>query len=137
MNLESKLNHHNIRPTAVRLLILRQIEQSEFPISALDIETALETVDRSTITRTLALLSEADIIHAIHDGSSAVKYELCPALDDHSIHDHHLHFHCRRCEKTFCLPGAPLPQINLPAGYQGEKADFVVTGLCPGCSSKP
>lgn len=134
MNLEEKLIHNNIRPTAVRLLILREIEKAGHPLSALEIEMALETVDRSTITRTLSLLADADIIHPIHDTTSAVKYELCPSGDHHTIADNHVHFHCRKCGRTYCLPSEPLPPVTLPEKYRAEHAEYVISGLCPYCT---
>lgn len=136
MNHEEKLKLHGIRPTAVRLLIMREIEKADHPLSALEIETSLETVDRSTITRTIAILAEADIIHTIHDGSGAAKYELCPAHHHHSPDDNHIHFHCRKCERTFCIPSEPLPHVNIPEGYVKESAEYIITGLCPECSHK-
>lgn len=132
---EKKLEQAGIRPTAMRLLIYRMLSRSSHPISSLDMETELETVDRSTISRTLALFLEHDLIHAIDDGSGSIKYEVCPSLHHHSITDLHVHFHCTICDKTFCLPTS-VPLIDLPNGFVMESLNYVITGKCNKCSSK-
>ena len=47
---------HNIRPTAVRQLVWREIQHIDYAFSLADVEDLLPTVDRSSIFRTLALL---------------------------------------------------------------------------------
>lgn len=80
IDLVERLESHGVRPTAVRLLVLATICSSSHPLSSLEIETLLETVDRSTVTRSLALFSEKgahlqssvfklskDLIDSIHE----------------------------------------------------------------------
>ena len=71
---EEKLLSHQVRPTANRELVLRLIAESDRTVSLSDIETALETVDKSTISRILNLFLEHHLLHAIEDGSGSVKY---------------------------------------------------------------
>ena len=111
------------------------MSKSDGPLSSLDMETALETADRSTISRTLATFLEHDLIHAIDDGSGSVKYEVCPSSHHHSVDDLHVHFHCSECGKTFCLPD-PVPHVALPDGFIMENINYVVTGKCNKCASK-
>ena len=79
---EQVLDNAGIRVTAVRLLIWRKVRH-EFSdaFSLADLEAALPTVDRSTIFRTLTLLSENHLLHDIDDGSGSQKYCVCH-LDD-------------------------------------------------------
>ena len=134
---DSLMREHNIRSTAVRRMIYNIMSSAHGLLSALDIEIALETVDRSTITRTLALFHEAGLIHLIDDGTGAAKYEVCNSHDHHFHSDMHPHFHCRRCGHTFCLSDIPLPPIKVPEGYLVEGMNFTISGLCSVCSSKP
>ena len=52
-----------IKPTALRLMILRTMLGSGCAMSLLDITDALVTVDKSTVSRTLALFLEHHLIH--------------------------------------------------------------------------
>lgn len=136
--LENSMKSHGVRPTAVRNLILSVLDNAEHPVSGLDIETRLDTVDRSSITRALALFTEKGLVHVIDDGSGSAKYEICRAAhtcpDMHE--DLHAHFHCSRCGKTYCLPSAPIPAIDLPDGFAPSTATYIITGTCPSCSKK-
>lgn len=122
-----------VRPTAVRLMIYRFMLKASHPISSLDIETALETVDRSTISRTLTAFIEHDLIHSIDDGSGSVKYEVCPSPHHHSIKDMHVHFRCLNCGKTYCLSATAVPSVELPTGFKMDSVNYVITGTCPAC----
>ena len=66
---EQVLDNAGIRVTAVRLLIWRKVRHGfSDAFSLADLEAALPTVDRSTLFRTLTLLSEAHLLHDIDDG---------------------------------------------------------------------
>lgn len=129
-----RMSNAGVRPTAVRLLIYRYMKTSDNPVSSLDIEAALETVDRSTISRALTIFLEKDIIHSIDDGSGLLKYEVCRGEHDHSIHDMHVHFRCTKCGKTVCLPTTAIPEVKLPEGFVAVNANYVISGLCDKCS---
>ncbi len=137
--LTEKLSRSGIRLSPVRLLVLKLLMSSDKPMSSLEIETRLETVDRSSITRTLSVFTEAHIVHVISDGSGSMKYEVCADTEAHSgqFHsDEHAHFHCRNCGETVCLPSAPMPEPDLPEGFLAENATYVITGLCPACNKE-
>ena len=51
-----KLVRRDIKPTAIRLLVIKEMMQAERAVSLLDLETLLDTVDKSTISRTLSLI---------------------------------------------------------------------------------
>ena len=44
-----KLVRRDIKPTAIRLLVIKEMMQAERAVSLLDLETLLDTVDKSTI----------------------------------------------------------------------------------------
>lgn len=130
---EGLLKEWGIRPTPVRTLVLKTLLKAKRPVSALEIETVLQTVDRSSITRTLATFAESHLIHSISDGSGAMRYELCNELPSEKHTDEHAHFHCRKCGKTYCLPELKLEKPTIPEGYEGENISFIITGICPTC----
>lgn len=133
---DEELMRNGVKPSPVRLLVINAIADSDAPLSALDIELCLSTVDHSSISRALNILLEADLIHAIHDGSGSVKYETCPEPEHHGASHTHVHFRCRRCGRTECLPAIPVPAVALPDGYSAEDANYILTGLCPRCSAR-
>ena len=64
---EQLLQAAGIKPTAARILIIRNLDASDHPLSMAEIGDALETVDKSVISRTLALFRTARLIHIIQD----------------------------------------------------------------------
>ncbi len=71
------LAKREIQPTAIRILILRTMMQAGCSVSLLDLETMLDTVDKSTIFRTLTLFLSHHLIHSIDDGTGSFKYAVC------------------------------------------------------------
>ena len=125
--------HHGVKPTANRILIANAFVSEHRPLSMTEIETQLESVDKSVISRTLTLFRERHLVHVLPDGGDGVRYELCHSCSDDHDDDAHIHFYCSRCGKTFCLEDIPIPQVSLPEGYQAESVNYMVTGLCPDC----
>ena len=51
--LENKLTAKNIQPTAMRLLVLKQLVESKSAISLSELENSFESADKVTLYRTL------------------------------------------------------------------------------------
>ena len=113
-NPEIILQQHNVKPTAVRLLVLRELEKIKYAFSLADVCDRLPTVDRSTIFRTLTVFADAHLLHTIVNGNGEHEY-------------------CTRCGHTFCLTNVTIPSVALPLGYAVENAEYVMQGLCPRC----
>ena len=60
-----KLSLRDIKPTAMRLLILRTMMEMRRAVSMADLEEKLDTVDKSTIFRTLTLFLSHHLIHGV------------------------------------------------------------------------
>lgn len=127
------LREAGIRPSANRIMVMQVLSSALRPISSLEIETALDTVDHSSISRTLSAFVEAHLVHQIADGSGSMKYELCRSRHCERHDDQHIHFHCRNCGVTVCLPDSEITPVNLPEGFQAENYSYVITGLCAKC----
>ncbi len=129
-----------VRPSPIRQLVLKTLIDTGHPMSSLEIEKTLQTVDRSSITRTLVLLVDKEIVHSFEDGSGSMKYEVRARnltnpqsnLND-GLSDLHPHFHCIKCGSTICLPNINMPLIPLPEGYIGHSSTMIVKGLCKKC----
>ena len=136
MNEEQTLKQAGIRVTAVRLLIWRTIRREYAGVFTLgDLEEKLPTVDKSTLFRTLNLLSESHLLDTIDDGSGSQKYCMRSA-DDPLSGVRHVHFSCRICHQTVCLTNVTLPEVTLPEGFYVEDTEYVVKGVCPKCAGK-
>ena len=133
-SLTKRLEDRGIKPTAVRLLILREMLSGKQAFSLGSLEETLDTVDKSTLSRTITLFHNKLLIHSIDDGSGTMKYSVCSSDCMCALKDLHVHFTCRRCEKTFCLESIHIPSVQLPKGFLLENVNFVLKGLCDSCS---
>ncbi|WP_236976908.1 Fur family transcriptional regulator [Membranihabitans maritimus] len=129
---ENTLLQKNIRPTAMRLLVLEELSKQNIAISLSDLEKTFAKSDRITLYRTLKTFEENNLVHSIDDGTGAPKYALFRG--DNLEKDMHLHFHCRMCNETLCLPKYQIPDIELPKNYKPEEANLVIKGVCDHCN---
>lgn len=130
------LKQKNIRPTAVRLLVLKYLGKQSVATSLTDIENNFDRSERTTLFRTLKTFEENGIVHKIDDGSGTAKFALCETECNCELEtDLHLHFHCNNCGETQCLTEQKIPQINLPKGFKAMDANLVVKGICSKCNS--
>lgn len=135
MMAEELLQKHGVRPTAVRILVWRAIEQIDGAFCLYDIEAAIPTLDRSSIFRSLRLFTDRHLLHEIDDGSGFCKYCVCRCTDENH-HVHHVHFTCTKCGKTFCITNQLIPEVTLSPGFSVEEAEYVIKGLCPDCNKR-
>ncbi len=131
-----RMKARDVKPTAVRILVLEALLLCRNAVSVADLEAALVTVDKSTIFRTLNLFLEHHLVHAVDDGSGSMKYEVCEGADGCSLSDMHVHFHCEACNRTLCLKSVHLPDVGLPPGYEITSANYTIKGLCDKCSKR-
>lgn len=136
MDAEKILEKADIKPTVNRLLVLRAILSSDMPMSLVELETALETLDRSSISRVLALLLERDVVHVFEDGRGVAKYEICRGESHCSIDDMHAHFYCEKCERVYCFEDISAPYINIPSEFHVRSVNYMLKGVCPECARK-
>ena len=97
MNMETDpilhlMEHHGVKPTANRILIAKALAVAGRPMSPGELEDALETIDKSVISRALSLFREQHLVHVIEDGDS-LRYELCHSHHEDHDDDAHVHFH--------------------------------------------
>lgn len=128
-----KLATRGVKPTAMRLLILRTMMLSGQALSLPDLVERLVTVDKSTVSRTLSLFLSHHLVHSIDDGSGALKYAVCGDECMCEADDMHVHFTCTKCRRTLCLRGLPVPIVHLPAGFSLEGVNYVMKGVCADC----
>lgn len=131
--LENILIARQIKPTAMRLLVLEYLLKQITAISLSNLETEFERSDRITLYRTLKTFEEKGIIHTIKDGTEA-KYALCQNECNNGLHsDTHLHFYCTVCKELYCLPKVQIPEISLPDRFKLAELSLVGRGVCNNC----
>ena len=137
------LKSRNIRPTPVRILVLRALQEKDCALSLMALETELKTVDRSSIFRTLNLFLEHHLVHQVEDGSGQTKFALCEEHcrcgeeHEHALSDFHVHFYCEHSQRTMCLHDVAIPDVALPEGFTLSSATFVLKGICAECQRQP
>ncbi len=132
---EEILQEKGIRPTAARILVLKRLAERANPASLFELEAELETLDKSTISRSLALLLRHHAIHSFEDGSGSLKYEICRSRSENCpVGDRHIHFFCEVCHQTTCLNNIKIPVAELPEGYVMDTINYMVKGVCPKCN---
>lgn len=132
-NLINKLKQRNIKPTAMRELVLKVLTEQSTVISLSDLEKEFEKADRVTLYRTLKTFEENKLIHSIDDGTGSVKYALCKETCMCNPDDLHVHFLCTKCHHTYCLNDISIPAILLPVNFKLETINLVVKGVCSNC----
>lgn len=134
-NIENILTDRGIKPTANRILVMKELMKASNPVNLADLEVLLEfSMDKASIFRVLELFTEKDVVHVIEDGSRSLKYELCQGDTHHTIADQHIHFYCEHCKETYCIPCIKVPVVELPEGFQTHAINYVIKGICPKCS---
>jgi Fur family ferric uptake transcriptional regulator len=130
------LKRNKLSVTDSRKKILQLFLENTGALAHGDIEKkAGEKFDRVTVYRTLQTFVDKGIIHTIPTADNSVRYALCKdecSEGDH--HDHHVHFICTNCHRTYCLDDVVTPDIKLPRGYTPNHTEVVVEGICKNCS---
>jgi len=135
------LEQRGIKPTAMRILVLKEMVNASEASSLLSLEERLDTVDKSTIYRCITLFLTNHLIHAIDDGSGSFKYAVCDSQchcgeEGEHLDDLHAHFYCEKCKRTFCLSRIHVPLVSLPGDFKVHDINYVLKGICPECSLK-
>lgn len=134
-SIEEHLSEHGVRPTAVRILVWKTLQKHHSVFTLNDVEEMLPTTDHSSIFRTLRTFCEHHLLHEVNDGSGFCKYCLCRCEDEQHL-EHHIHFTCLHCGKTYCITSQPIPTVTLPVGFETEDIEYVIKGCCPNCQKQ-
>jgi len=131
--MEKLLEEHGIKATANRLMIARALHDANRPLTMMELEAGLETIDKSNIFRALQVFKDAHLVHALEDTGEGIRYELCHSHSNDTDDDLHVHFFCERCHRTLCLEDVHIPEVTVPEGYSVQSASYLLRGICPEC----
>ena len=128
------LEGHGVKPTANRIVIARTLAAAGRPMSMTELETELETIDKSNVFRTLQAFREAHLVHVLDDSGDGVRSELCHSHHADEDDDLHVHFYCEKCHRTYCLEDTAIPPVAVPDGFDVHSVNYLIKGICPTCS---
>ena len=119
------------RNTPQRKAIEQVFKQHERPLSVDEVLTYgqkfVESLNQATVYRNLKILIDAGWLKRIFHPSLGSLYE-------RTGKGHHHHFHCRRCNRAFELPGCALKEDEAaPNGFIVEDHEIFLFGVCPSC----
>lgn len=128
------LNEAGVRPTSNRVIVLKTLLSAQSPMSLIEIENELQTLERSSIQRVLTLLADHGAIHTMEDGRGVAKYDVCQGENNNCpTNDMHVHFYCEKCDKVFCFKDRHTPHIDIPESFKVKSVNFMLKGICPDC----
>ncbi|MGG5506068.1 MULTISPECIES: Fur family transcriptional regulator [unclassified Myroides] len=134
-NIEEELVAKNIKPTAMRILVLKFLKQQQGAVSLADIENSFDQSDRVTIYRTVKTFESKGLLHSI-TANNVTQYALCSSKCSADSHrDTHVHFVCNQCKKTICLTQVAIPTMDIPVGFQLSEIEVVAKGICENCQA--
>jgi Fe2+ or Zn2+ uptake regulation protein len=133
-DLAARLRARGQRATSQRLLIHAALQELGRHATADEVLTAvsprLPSLSLPTVYATLELLEDLGLVRRVSAGSG-------PALWDPRTERHH-HVACRRCGRVedveVHVDAAGPADAARRAGYEPERVELLVYGLCPACS---
>jgi Fur family ferric uptake transcriptional regulator len=133
--LAQTLLRHGLRQTPVRRAVLAALAGKGYALTGAEIEQEIGgEVDRITLYRTLKSFEQQGLIHRVIDDTDVLRYAACSIECSAGAHfDNHVHFKCSTCQHTYCLSQVAIPVVQLPGGFQAERRDFLLSGVCQLC----
>jgi Fur family ferric uptake transcriptional regulator len=122
------------RNTPSKTAVLSALEHANTALSHDKlVENLNGTIDRATIYRILNRFCEDGLTHRIVADDGKQYFALCEDCSHQEKHSHnHFHFRCLQCDRVECLSNEV--SVNLPAGYQAENFNGVISGVCNRCA---
>ena len=131
------------RPRATRQggAVREALQEHEGFTSAQELYTTLRAtghgIGLSTVYRHLQLLTDQDVVDAIHNPDGETVYRLC---GERSSQEHHHHLVCRRCGRTEEVQGRAIErwaaQTAQRFGFTDVDHTIEVFGVCQGCADR-
>ena len=128
------LKKNGLRTTQHRLDIINYLAKHQKPIALNDFHKEfIPKINRITLYRILNDFEEKRMLRTFfsHDGQKMIEWSAKAESGKNQIHDHHLHFQCKKCEKIYCLDDVKIN--NLPDGFNLSAQQSVLVGKCAIC----
>jgi Fur family ferric uptake transcriptional regulator len=134
------------RQTRQRDALLQALQGSARALTPAELcelaQQQVATLNLSTVYRQLNALQELGVVTRVDLPGQSARYEAACEHAHHGVDTegeqdhHHHHFHCTRCDRVFPIHACPGPMAELaPPGFQVERHDLTLHGLCADCGS--
>ncbi|WER46180.1 Fur family transcriptional regulator [Cupriavidus sp. WKF15] len=142
---QERLRRLGARVTQPRLRILACLIGSDEPLTHQAVIDHLpghgEAIDRVTVYRVLDWLVEQGVAQKRAGNDRVFRFSLVEHEAARAeVHRQHSHFHCTRCDRTFCLDDASMPDQpaapRVPSGFAIEHVELTVNGVCADCGAR-
>ena len=119
------------RQTRQRDAIRGALDAAGRPLSPQELllaaRAALPRLGLATVYRTVKAMLGDGTLRAVELPGAPARYELAGKR-------HHHHFHCRACDGVFEVEACPGRMSGLlPGGFQLERHEIILYGLCADC----
>jgi Fur family ferric uptake transcriptional regulator len=133
-----RLRQLGARVTQPRVAILACLIDAAEPLThqaVIDRLPADGEVDRVTVYRVLDWLVEQGVAQKRAGNDRVFRFTLVEHVAARAeVHRQHSHFHCTRCDRTFCLASAGKSVApKVPSGFAVEHVELTVNGVCAEC----
>lgn len=131
------LRKHDLRCTAARIAVMRQMLAASSPLSHAEVAEALASAgfDRATVYRNLVELSDAGLLSRVELGDHVWRFEL--RIEGGSGDGEHPHFVCTQCGKISCLNDVTVkisPTPGSQTSTMASVATVLLKGRCQACA---
>jgi Fur family ferric uptake transcriptional regulator len=135
---QQRLRQLGARVTQPRVAILACLIDAAEPLThqaVIDRLPADGEVDRVTVYRVLDWLVEQGVAQKRAGNDRVFRFTLVEHVAARAeVHRQHSHFHCTRCDRTFCLASAGKSVApKVPSGFAVEHVELTVNGVCAEC----
>ncbi|ODA28421.1 Fur family transcriptional regulator [Planctopirus hydrillae] len=130
------LGKANLRTTAARIAVLRQLQQATAPVTHAEVAEELVPTgfDKATVFRNLTDLVDAGLVTRSELGDHVWRFELNDLNNPEK--DQHPHFVCITCGKVTCLHGSELPKFDKESWARiGKVNEILLKGFCVQCAN--
>lgn len=122
------------RVTRQRQAIIDCLIKKGRPLSVeeilLNVKQEIASINLSTIYRNLKILLDDGKLSKVNIPTEKIRYELVEKEEDH-----HHHFLCEKCKKTFKIHGCPNELVNMiPDGFYLKNHTIHLKGYCRNCA---
>lgn len=135
---QARLRQLGARVTQPRVAILACLIDATEPLThqaVIDRLPADGDVDRVTVYRVLDWLVDQGLAQKRAGNDRVFRFTLVEHEAARAqVHRQHSHFHCTRCDRTFCLESAGKSVApKVPSGFAVEHVELTVNGVCAEC----
>jgi Fe2+ or Zn2+ uptake regulation protein len=116
------------RVTLPRLMVHRFVSRAPQHVTADDIHEELPSLSFATIYSTLDLLDELGLVRRVSTRAGTAVYDSRTDSHDHAV--------CRVCGRIFDLDPLEVRAASAPSGFQVERVQLEVVGVCAECATK-